>query len=134
MQAVKVGDGRVGQVVRVEHGEEAHHNGRNCQDVEHRVEKLFVDLTAASVRAVRKESIAGEIDETADHEHRVVIELELGLVAPTETASIVDHPKQDEAERAVQQQLGKTQQPAEDEPIGLAGRGRSGTRCRVHLG
>lgn len=82
---------------------------------------------------MRALTVAGEVHEADDHEHRVVVELELGVVPPAEAAAIVEHPEEDEAERAVEQELGEAEQPAEDEPVGLAGRAARRTRCRVDL-
>ena len=70
----------------------------------------------------KQSTVAGEVDEAGDHEHGMVIEFEFGLVAPGEAAAVVAHPEEDQAQGAVQQQLGQAQQTSEDAPVAVAHR------------
>ncbi len=56
-------------------------------------------------------TLAHEVDESCDHEHRVEVELQLRIVSPSERPCFVffrmehDHPVEDEAEDAMEKDL-----------------------------
>ena len=68
--------------------------------------------------------MAHEVDEPGDHEHGVKVELELGVALPGEGLAVLgvvlDHPVQDQAHDAVEQDLGHEDEEAE--PAAGAGR------------
>ncbi len=63
----------------------------------------------------------------------MVVEFQFGLILPSESAEIVDDPKEDQAEGAVQQELSQSQEPAEETPIRRAGRSFLRDTHRLYL-
>ena len=82
VEAVEIGDGRLGQVVRVKHRDEAHADGRNGQDVEKSVEELLVNLAATSVRTVRQKSCRKIRKINTTEPHTKVVMLKRRIKAP----------------------------------------------------